>query len=154
SLAAQAVGLPSTGVQHYIDNAKSANTRKAYRIDWDDFTEWCRVNERQAMPASPETVADYLAGQVMAGWKAATIKRRLSSISMAHRMRGYRDVNPAQSEWVKSTMQGIRRAIGVAQVQKSPLVTSELAKLVRHCEQLPPLMAARDRALLLIGTSG
>jgi len=146
--------LPSTRVSRYAQSAKAENTRKAYRVDWDDFVLWCDIHGRQPMPAAPETVVEYLEGLADAGAKVATIKRRLSSISMAHQMRGHEHANPARSGLVTTSMQGICRILGTAQTQKAPLVTAELARLVAACEQQAPLMAARNRALLLIGCSG
>ena len=40
-------GAPATSylsprVRQYADHAKAANTRRAYRIDWDDFVGWCK----------------------------------------------------------------------------------------------------------------
>ena len=146
--------LPSTRVSRYAHNAKAENTRKAYRVDWDDFLLWCDLRGRQPMPATPETVVEYLESLADAGAKVATIKRRLSSISVAHQMRGHEHSNPTRSGLVTTSMQGIRRTLGTAQTQKAPLVTAELARLVAACEQQSPLMAARNRALLLTGCSG
>jgi len=39
SLLAETPTLPSTRVSRYAGNAKGENTRKAYRIDWDDFVQ-------------------------------------------------------------------------------------------------------------------
>ena len=47
-------------IRRYTDNAKAANTRKAYRIDWDDFVGWCALHGCVSIPATPETVAEYL----------------------------------------------------------------------------------------------
>ena len=146
--------LPSTRVSRYAGNAKAENTRKAYRLDWDDFGLWCDLHGCTPMPAAPETVVAYLEGLADAGAKVATIKRRLSSISVAHQMRGYEHDNPARSGLVTTSMQGIRRTLGRAQTQKAPLVTAELTRLINACERLSPLMAARNRALLLVGCSG
>src|SRR5258707_9539758 len=146
--------LLSTRVSRYAHNAKAENTRKAYRVDWDYFVLWCDLHGRPPMPATPETVIEYLEALADAGAKVATIKRRLSSISVAHQMRGHEHANPARSGLVTTSMQGIRRILGTAQTQKAPLVTAELARLVAACEQQAPLMAARNRALLLIGRSG
>jgi hypothetical protein len=44
--------------------ARADSTRRAYHRAWQDFEEWCRRHGRQALPASPETVAAWLA------WKA------------------------------------------------------------------------------------
>jgi site-specific recombinase XerD len=147
--------LPSTRVSRYANNAKAENTRKAYRVDWDDFGLWCDIHGRQPLPATPETVVAYLEGLADAGAKVATIKRRLASISLAHQMRGHETANPARSGLVTTSMQGIRRTLGTAQTQKAPLVTAELTRLVAVCKEFSsPLLAARNRALLLVGCSG
>lgn len=134
--------LPSTRVSRYAQHAKAENTRKAYRVDWDDFLLWCDLHDCQPMPATPETVVEYLESLADAGAKVATIKRRLASISVAHQMRGYEHNNPTRSGVVTTSMQGIRRPLGTAQTQKAPLVTAELARLVAVCGQQSPLMAA------------
>ena len=146
--------LLSTRVSRYAHNAKAENTRKAYRIDWDDFVAWCSLHGQQPMPATPQTIVAYLESLADAGAKVATIKRRLSSISVAHQVRGHEHQNPARSGLVTTSMQGIRRTLGMSQTQKAPLVTAELTRLITACEGLSPLMAARNRALLLIGCSG
>jgi integrase len=146
SLPARA-GVPATispRVHRYADNAKSVNTCKAYRIDWDDFTSWCQVQGCQPMPTAPESITDYQVSMADAGSKVATIQRRLASLSVVHQVRGYEDTNPDHSGLVTTTMQGIRHTLG----------TAELTRLVAACEQMEPQMAARNRALLLIGVAG
>src|SRR5260370_25203007 len=133
----------------YDQQAKALNTRKAYRVDWDDFASWCVAHHLEPMPATPDTVRLYLVQLAAAGAKVATIKRRLSTISVALQMRGRE--TPTVSAIVTTTMQGIKRTLGTAQTQKAPLVTADLTRLVGSCEQLTPLAAARDRALLLLG---
>src|SRR5512138_1915331 len=103
--------LPSTRVSRYTTNAKAANTRRAYRIDWDDFVGWCQQHGCQPMPAAPETIAEYLVGLAEAGAKVATIQRRLASLSVAHQVRGYEYQNPTRSGLVTTTMQGIRHTL-------------------------------------------
>lgn len=142
-------------VSRYAQHAKSENTKKAYRVDWDDFVAWCDAHGCTPSPASPETIVAYLESLADGGAKVATIRRRLSSLSVAHQMRGYVHNNPAKSALVTTCMQGIRRALGTAQTQKVPLATAELTRLVAACTKMrQPLMATRDRALLLIGCSG
>jgi site-specific recombinase XerD len=58
-------GVPATSslpprVRQYADHAKAANTRRAYRIDWDDFVGWCKLHRCAPLLAAPETVAEYL----------------------------------------------------------------------------------------------
>src|SRR5260370_22146139 len=79
--------LLSTRVSRYAHNAKAENTRKAYRIDWDDFVAWCSLHGQQPMPATPQTIVAYLESPADAGANVATIKRGLSSISLPHQLR-------------------------------------------------------------------
>ncbi len=58
-------GVPATSYlsprgRQYADHAKATNTRRAYRIDWDDFLGWCELHRRAPLSVAPETVAEYL----------------------------------------------------------------------------------------------
>ncbi len=134
----------------YIAHAKSDNTIKAYRCDWSDFTSWCNGHGIQSLPALPEVIAAYIADLVERGYKAATIERRLVSISKAHVTAGYEDVT--KTAIVKETWSGIRRTIGTHQEGKTPTLTADIRAMVNN---LPDsLLGIRDRSLLLIGFAG
>ncbi len=133
----------------YIDAATAPNTRRAYRSDWDDFTRWCMAHGLLSLPATPETVALYLAA-LAAVAKVSTVGRRLTAIAKAPRAAGYE--TPTKSEAVHLTMRGIRRTHGVAPNQKAPAV---LAVLRAMLAVLPDtLIGTRERALLLLGFAG
>ncbi|HWQ74249.1 MAG TPA: site-specific integrase [Syntrophomonas sp.] len=137
-------------VQEYIDKAKAENTLKAYRSDWADFAGWCGSHSLQPIPAFPETVAAYLADLAGRGYKAATIERRLISISKAHTSAGHDDVT--KTALVKEVWAGIKRTIGTAQEGKAPAVTADIKAMV---SALPDnLLGVRDQALLLVGFAG
>ncbi len=106
----------------YSDAATAPNTRRAYRSDWDDFTRWCMAHGLLSLPATPETVALYLAA-LAAVTKVSTVGRHLTAIAKAHRAAGYE--TPTKSEAVHLTMRGIRRTHGVAPNQKAPAVLAE-----------------------------
>ena len=83
-------GPPATleeRARDYIKEAKSANTRRAYRSDWEHFTGWCEGHGQLALPATPATLALYIS-DLAASHKPSTITRRLSSISQAHQLLG------------------------------------------------------------------
>lgn len=64
--------------------AYAGNTERALKADVAIFTGWCAGEGRQALPASPETVAAFI--DAMAAGKApATVRRYVSSISTFHR---------------------------------------------------------------------
>jgi site-specific recombinase XerD len=129
---------------------KSQATRRAYRSDFRQFSDWCQGKGVVALPAFPETVAAYLAHAVENGAKAATIARRVAAIGYAHKLAGFEP--PTHAETVKATVRGIRRTIGTAPVRKSP-VTAERARAMSAA--MPDrLIGLRDRALLLLGFAG
>jgi site-specific recombinase XerD len=164
TLAAQAfppLAIPVTGAvdvlsdlveaaHQYATEAKAPSTRRAYKNDWNLFTAWCAGHRLSSLPAAPETVAAYVSHMTALGRKVATIGRALVSISQAHQMA--RQPTPTTSSVVRETMRGIRRAIGVAQTQKAPVLPDQLRLMLAG---LPDdILGVRDRALLLLGFVG
>src|SRR3979409_2756447 len=62
---------------------KAASTRKAYGTDFRLFKVYCDAKGVSALPASPETVAAYLATEAQNA-KPSTIGRRVAGIRYAH----------------------------------------------------------------------
>src|SRR3954452_19231681 len=72
----------------YADRSRAANTKRAYAADWRDFNGWCLDHGRDPLPASPATVGAYLADRASTH-KAASLQRRLTAITQAHRLAGH-----------------------------------------------------------------
>jgi integrase len=137
--------------REFISAAKAPATRTAYRADWDHFAAWCRERGLPFLPATPETVALYLAA-LAATHKPATLARRLTSINKAHQAAGLDAPGRMEKAAVGETLKGIRRTVGVAQSGKRPLLTADIRKKLAG---LPGgLLGIRDRALLLVGFAG
>ncbi|HEU5377328.1 MAG TPA: site-specific integrase [Ktedonobacteraceae bacterium] len=139
----------------YANNAKAANTKKAYKSDFADFKIWCDRQEISlpSLPATPDCVGAYLAYLAEErNYKISTIERRIASISQAHKHQGYE--TPTTSQRVKDIMQAIRRTYAPEQTVRKvrPAVTSIIARMVDPLGN--SLMDIRDRALLLIGFAG
>jgi site-specific recombinase XerD len=133
----------------YAEQAKAANTRRAYQSDWRDFSAWCEARCLEALPASSTTVALYLS-DLADRCKVSTLQRRLATISQAHQAAHFE--SPTKAAEVRAVLQGIRRAKGTAQRQKQPAVTQIIRAMVA---QLPDgSLGVRDRALLLLGFAG
>jgi site-specific recombinase XerD len=135
----------------YAEQSRSANTRRAYALDWSAFMGWCDQAGASTLPASPATVAAYAAHLADSGYAVATIGRKLASISQAHKLAGY-EQSPARSEQVRTVVKGIRRTKGTSQRQAAPATVPILRRLVDTCDD--SLMGIRDRALLLLGFAG
>jgi len=133
----------------FSQQAKASNTIRAYRADWNHFSAWCQTHNQSALPASPETVALYVA-DISSTHKPGTLTRRLSSISQAHQMAELE--SPTTSSKVRMVMAGIRRNKGTAQTAKTPVLVTDLRQMIERLSD--SLLGVRDRALLLIGFSG
>jgi integrase len=144
-----AVAVWSEAAKDYASQAKSAATIRAYRAGWSDFTAWCAAHGQQALPATPATLASYLAGRAET-LKPASLGLYAAAVSQAHQAAGY--ASPTRDAAVRAVMQGIRRAKGTAPEAKAPAITADIRRMVEH---LPAgLLGIRDRALLLVGFAG
>ncbi len=146
-----------------LASAQSENTRLAYSSDWRRFTAWCQQRGRGVLPATPLTLAIYLADAARtldaetgrAAYTAATLTRWVTSIGRAHTATG--QPSPSTDPLVRTTMAGIRRAHGTRPTRKRALLLEDLKAMINH---LPPAAGPhaaarrRDHALLLFGWAG
>lgn len=152
----EAPGLPAVTAAE-MDTArafalaeKADATRRAYRSDFGAFAAWCRARGLESLPASPDTVAAFLAAQATGSAKASTIGRKGAAIRYAHKLAGHEP--PTNAETVKAVMRGIRRTIGAAPDRKAACTAGRLSAMLA-C--IPATLAGkRDRALLALGFAG
>jgi integrase len=131
----------------YRRASRSENTRRAYRAAVARFTGWCAVHGRTALPASPETVAAFLAAEARAALAVNTLRLRHAAIRYLHLLAGYPP--PTAAAVVSTTFAGIKRAHRRPLNKKTALVLDRLLPAIQAIpETLPGL---RDRALLLVG---
>ena len=138
--------------------ASSPHSIRALRSDIEAFDGWCRRTHRITVPASAETVADYLDARAMKGSKPASLARYKASIARIHQLLDLKD--PTSAPLVKLRLSAVRREQGTAQRQARPLRFKgpvrdperdkarglNIRALLEHCAgDLPGL---RDRALL------
>jgi site-specific recombinase XerD len=135
----------------YIDNARARNTIRGYRSDWIQFTGWCERRGARPLPASPDTVAAYLADRAGV-LKVSTLEHHLCAIAKAHKAAGLPSPAPKEHAIVAETLKGIKRIHGTAPNQKAPVLTDDLRLMLRHTPA--GLVGIRDRALLLVGFAG
>jgi site-specific recombinase XerD len=142
----------STRVANYLEQGLAPATRRAYASDLRHFDRWCTATGRRALPADPETVAEYLA-ELAEQSKASTLQRRLSAISQAHQFAGLE--SPTWHPAVRATLKGIRRSLASSAPEraraqgKEALTVAQLLAMVALLPDDP--RGHRDRALLLLG---
>lgn len=136
----------------YIKSSLSDNTKRAYKIQWEQFSAWCFVRGFEYLPAKPETVCMFISWMAENKKKSATIARMLSSISKAHRVADFQSNNPVATEIVKDTFSGIKRTIGTDQDRVDPISVAGLKKIVDMLSD--DMEGFRNRALILVGWFG
>ena len=131
----------------YRRASRSENTRRAYRAGVARFTDWCAAHGRTALPASPETVAAFLAAEARAELAVNTLRLRHAAIRYLHLLAGCPP--PTADAVVSTTFAGIKRAHRRPLNKKTALM---LDRLRAALEAIPDtLPGRRDRALLLVG---
>src|SRR4029078_6547498 len=86
-------GLPNTA-RAYMAEARAQPTRRAYGRAWAAFEAWCAAEGRQALPASPETVAGWMTAMAagVGGYRSlarSSINQALSAVVLAHHTAGH-----------------------------------------------------------------
>jgi site-specific recombinase XerD len=136
-----------------IRSSKSANTIRAYKSDFNDFVDFCKINNFKPLPADPKIVSFYIT-KLSSNYKVSTLKRRLASISVIHKIKGhYIDI---KHPLIIENLMGIQRKKGVFQRSKNPILINELKEIINSIEKLEinEIKKSRDKALILIGFSG
>lgn len=140
--------------KEFIIGSLSENTLKAYASDLKIFRFWCEDRAVPYLPASPATVANFLAVEANKNppIKASTIKRRSAAIRYVHRMADL-EVLPTDSSIVSKTLKGIMRKKRMAPHKKEPTTNTIIHQMVEAVD-LSTLTGLRDRAILLLGFAG
>ena len=136
-----------------LRNSKSKNTLRAYQSDYTDFLEFCSKNGFQSMPTQPKILALYIT-HLSSYSKYSTLKRRLASISVIHKARGY--YIDTKHPIIMENLMGIKRTNGSNQKGKKPILINDLKIIIKAIDQSKEKdnRKIRDKALLLIGFSG
>ena len=126
----------------YRRAARAENTRRAYRAAVGRFTDWCAAHRQTALPATPETVAAFLAAEAGRGLAVNTLRLRHAALRYLHLLAaGY--APPTASPLVSATFAGIRRAHRRPLRKKTALV---LEPLQRDAERDPRHLARSSRS--------
>ena len=70
--------------------SKSKNTIRAYKSDFLDFANFCKKNSLKSLPADYTTVSIFITHLFKNKQKLSSIKRKLVSISVIHKIKGFR----------------------------------------------------------------
>jgi site-specific recombinase XerD len=137
-----------------LEHSKAPNTIRAYQSDFNDFVLFCSKNGFKTLPSDPKIVSLYLTHLSTNDAKMSTLKRRLVSIGVIHKIKGhYLDTkHPAIIE----NIMGIKRRKGSFQKGKKPILINDLKIIINVIDQQDKedIKKFRDRSIILIGFSG
>ena len=147
-----------------LRNSKAHNTLRAYQADFRDFSAFCIKNGLASMPTEPKILSIYLT-HLSKSSKYSTLKRRIASISVIHKMKGhYLDT---KHPIIMENLHGIKRTLGSRQKSKKPILINDLKLIINVIDEInikatsgleevkiKSLDIKRDKALILLGFAG
>ena len=137
-----------------LQSSKAKNTVRAYKSDFKDFGIFCAQNGFKSIPSEPKIVSLYLTHLSTNEVKISTIKRRLVSIGVIHKLKGhYLDT---KHPMIIENILGIKRRKGSIQIGKKPLLINNLKLIIDVIDKnnYEDLKKLRDRSIILMGFSG
>ena len=137
-----------------LQHSKAINTVRAYKSDFNNFGLFCAKNGFKSLPTEPKIVSLYLTNLSTKNIKISTLKRRLVSIGVVHKLKGhYLDTKHPS---IIENIMGIKRRKGSIQKAKKPILINDLKQIInvidnQNNEEIKKL---RDRTIILVGFSG
>ncbi len=135
-----------------LRSSKATNTLRAYKADYRDFAGFCFRNGFKSMPSEPKIISFYLT-YLSKSCKFSTLKRRLASISVIHKLSGH--YIDTKHPMITENLMGIKRVKGSYQKAKKPILIKELKLIVNVIDgEKSEKYRFKNRALILIGFAG
>ena len=137
-----------------LKNSKSYNTIRAYKSDFKDFELFCIKNGFKSMPSDSKIVSLYLTYLSTNEVKMSTLKRRLVSIGVIHRLKGhYLDTKHPS---IIENIMGIKRRKGSIQKGKKPILINHLKSMINVIDEqkIEDIKKFRDKSIILVGFGG
>ena len=137
-----------------LKSSKAINTIRAYKSDFKDFGGFCAKHSFKSLPTDPKIVSLYLTYLSGKNAKMSTLRRRLVSIGMIHKLKGhYLDT---KHPVIIENLMGIKRTKGSIQRGKKPILINHLKAIINVIDELKTeeIKKARDKTLILVGFGG
>ena len=136
-----------------LKSSKANNTLRAYKSDFKDFNAFCIKHNFNSLPSEPKVISLYLT-YISKNSKISTLRRRLVSIGMVHKLKGhYLDT---KHPIIVENLMGIRRTKGSIQHGKKPILKNHLKAIINAINELEigEIKKARDKTIILLGFGG
>lgn len=141
----------SAAATERIERAPSPHTLRAYRKWIIDWTRWCDEVGRVSLPATPQTLAEYVSHLADQNKGIPTIRMAVAAIRFQHAGAGF-EGQPAGklAELIARTHAREQADSGVRTGQATPILLDALRVMVDTCSPSTP-RGHRDRLILVLG---
>ncbi len=135
-----------------LKSSKALNTLRAYKADYKDFAGFCIKHGFKTMPSEPKIISLYLTHLSQTS-KFSTLKRRLASISVIHKLSGH--YIDTKHPMITENLMGIKRVKGSYQKAKKPILIKELKSIIDVIDKdKNEKRRSKNKALILVGFAG
>jgi integrase len=134
-----------------LDRSIPDNTKTAYRRQARDFVAWCEERGRDTLPASAQTLADYISHLCDLDRAPSTIEQAIATVRVAHRQAGYKDQPDTEAALRILKTHKRDRAEAGKRKKKAPPVTLDVLRAMVDVADPATLAGRRDRVLLVLG---
>ena len=136
-----------------LKSSKANNTLRAYKSDFKDFGIFCVKHGFKSLPSEPKIVSLYIT-HLSKNSKISTLRRRIVSISMVHKLKGY--YLDTKHPIIVENLMGIRRVKGSIQKGKKPILINHLKLIIDviNNQKTDEIKKFRDKSIILVGFGG
>lgn len=151
------------------NNHLSESTKKAYKIDLDQFSTFCNTYSLDSFPATEQTILLYLSELENRNYKVSTIERKVAAISKLHQLANH---DTPVTKRVYNTLTGLKKKLASLTTDKSlsshqrteahRKITTDQAEAIEretlstYIEgiEIETFRGLRDKCLLVVGFVG
>jgi site-specific recombinase XerD len=126
-------------------------TRRAYERGWAQFTDWCATHSRASLPATPQTLAEFVSHLVDEDRAPSTIEQNIAAVRTAHRYAGHRGLPETDQARAVLRVHKRERADRGQRKRKAPAVVLDVLRAMVDALDTDTISGIRDRALVVLG---
>lgn len=132
--------------------AKASSTTSKYSGGWRRWKDFAHCHQLQVFPVKPVDLALYIQHVANHSISPAPIDTAIYGIRWAHMLAGV--ISPTDSSFIKTVVEGCRRALAKPKVPKEPISVDALSKLVMDKGANPSMYDMRLLFICLVSFAG
>lgn len=133
-----------------IAGGVAVETTRAYARQWRMFTTWCEDENRVDLPATAQTLAEYVTRLADSGYSNSMVEQAMAAVRTMHRTAGYK--GEPDTDAALLVLRDHRRESRRRPKQATPILIDELRAMIATCGD-DGVRGLRDHVLLVLGVA-